>query len=63
LILPDERLKDDKEKIGETKDGLGIYSYKMHCRKTLPKDARIVCFHGLPKLTEVHEPWIAENWK
>ena len=41
----------------------GIYSYKMHCRKTLPQDARIVCFHGLPKLTEVHEPWIAENWK
>ena len=26
--LSDERAKDDKEKIGETKDGLGIYSFK-----------------------------------
>jgi hypothetical protein len=27
--LSDERMKEDKERIGETKDGLGIYSYKM----------------------------------
>lgn len=26
--LSDERAKDDKEKIGETKDGLGIYSFR-----------------------------------
>ena len=26
--LSDERAKDDKQKIGETKDGLGIYSFK-----------------------------------
>lgn len=29
FALSDERMKEDKERIGETKDGLGIYSYKM----------------------------------
>lgn len=29
FALSDERVKTDKEKIGETDDGLGIYSYKM----------------------------------
>lgn len=28
FALSDERAKDDKEKIGETKDGMGIYSFK-----------------------------------
>ena len=28
FALSDERAKDDKKKIGETKDGLGIYSFK-----------------------------------
>lgn len=28
FALSDERAKEDKEKIGETKDGLGIYSFK-----------------------------------
>lgn len=28
MSLSDERAKDDKQKIGETKDGLGIYSFK-----------------------------------
>lgn len=28
LTLSDERAKDDKEKIGETEDGLGIYSFR-----------------------------------
>lgn len=29
FALSDERAKDDMKKIGETKDGLGLYSYKM----------------------------------
>lgn len=29
FALSDERAKDDMRKIGETKDGLGLYSYKM----------------------------------
>lgn len=40
----------------------GIYSYKLHCKKRLPPDASIVCFHGKPKLPEVEAPWITEHW-
>lgn len=40
----------------------GIKSYKYHCRKFLPSDAKIVCFHGKPKLTEVNDDWIKEHW-
>jgi hypothetical protein len=36
----------------------GVYSYKYHCRKILPDDAIVVCFHGSPKPAEVNEPWI-----
>jgi hypothetical protein len=28
FMLSDERAKEDKQKIGETKDGLGLYSFK-----------------------------------
>lgn len=41
----------------------GIYSYKRNCKKQLPKDARIVCFHGKPRLHQINEKWIEENWK
>ena len=40
----------------------GIKSYKMHCRKELPKDASIVCFHGKPRPTEVKAEWMEKNW-
>ncbi len=40
----------------------GIKSYKMHCSKHLPSDARVVCFHGRPKLTEVDHDWIRHHW-
>ncbi len=35
-----------------------IYSYKHHCLKGLPKDAKIVCFHGKPRPKEVRESWL-----
>jgi SAM-dependent methyltransferase len=42
----------------------GIYSYKRNCRKSLPKDARIVCFLGRPKLNNPNLPqWVKGNWK
>ncbi len=31
----------------------GVYSYKHHCLKSLPKDAKVVCFHGHPRPHEV----------
>jgi len=41
---------------------LGIKSYKMHCVKRLPRDAAIVCFHGLPRPSEVHTDWMQKHW-
>jgi len=35
----------------------GAKSYKYHCRDGLPKDCRIVVFHGSPKPDEVMEQW------
>jgi len=40
----------------------GIYSYKRHCLGGLPKDARIVCFHGRPRPCNIVEKWVEENW-
>ena len=41
----------------------GIYSYKMHCKKYLPKDSKLVCFHGEPRPTEVKTEWMSKHWK
>lgn len=35
-----------------------VYSYKYHCRKELPKDASVVCFHGEPKPDQVSDQWV-----
>ena len=41
-----------------------ICSFKRQCRQGVPADARIVCFHGKPRLPEVESlPWVKENWK
>lgn len=37
-----------------------VYSYKYHCRGSLPKDARVVCFHGKPDYPEVNDGWVKE---
>ncbi len=42
-------------------------SYRRHCRTKLgvgqlPKDARVVCFHGSPKPPDVDDPWVKEYW-
>lgn len=39
-----------------------IKSYKRHCRKALPKDTSIVCFHGHPRPCSVSDEWVKENW-
>jgi len=41
----------------------GIYSFKRNCRRHLPSDARIVCFHGKPRPWEVSLSWVKENYK
>jgi hypothetical protein len=36
----------------------GVVSYKYHCRQGLPEGARVVCFHGTPKPSEVSDSWV-----
>ena len=51
-------LKDDWRRINK-----GIYSYKYHVRNNgkLPKDSRIIVFHGPPKPHEINEPWMSQS--
>lgn len=32
-----------------------VYSYKMHCRNSVPQDADVVCFHGKPRPWDICE--------
>jgi len=43
----------------------GIYSYKRNCRHELPKNARVICFHGRPRPHAIVEEldWVKQNWK
>ena len=34
-----------------------VKSWKYHCQNGLPKDARVIVFHGSPKPDEVSVPW------
>lgn len=36
----------------------GIYSYKLHCRNGLPRDAVLISFHGKPKPDDVTDEWV-----
>ena len=39
-----------------------VRSYKYHCKSFLPEEASVVCFHGLPRPTEVKAPWMERHW-
>lgn len=43
----------------------GLYSYKWHCREKLPKDSKVVCFHGQPRPHQVAKQvsWVESNWQ
>ena len=43
----------------------GIYSFKRECRRNggPPRDSRIVCFHGRPRVHEVEDRWVMEAWQ
>jgi len=41
----------------------GIYSYKRECRNRLPKDARIICFHGRPRIHDIKDAWAKDAWR
>lgn len=43
----------------------GIFSYKRQCKRNghYPSNARIICFHGKPRITQLmNVKWIKENW-
>lgn len=45
-------------------DFSGIYSFKRNCRNGLPKDAKIVCFHGKPRPFQALDiPWVRRHYK
>jgi len=41
-----------------------VVSSKAHCRTGLPENARVVCMHGRPRMTEL-EPthWLRQRWE
>lgn len=55
-----DTLNREVEQINDYFDG--IRSYKMHCKKHLPKGTSLVCFHGLPRCDEVKTDWMEKNW-
>lgn len=38
-------------------------SYKEHCKEGIPKNAKVICFHGNPRPHEVLTGWIPQIWK
>ena len=45
-----------------------VVSFKLHCKKSLPSNASVVCYHGNPGIADSikmypQHTWIAENWK
>lgn len=40
-----------------------IVSYKIHCGSSLPKNARLVSFHGDPKPRFASIDWVNKNWR
>lgn len=40
----------------------GVFSYKVDCKAGLPADARLVCFHGLPRPHQVSDDWVKRVW-
>jgi len=41
----------------------GIYSYKKQCKLEVPKDTKVICFHGEPRIHNLKIPLVKENWK
>ncbi len=39
-----------------------VVSFKVHCGTGVPKGARLVKFHGEPRIHDCQEPWVREAW-
>lgn len=40
-----------------------VVSFKKDCRRGLPKNARVVVFHGVPKPWAVRDPWMVRAYR
>lgn len=53
-----------------------VVSFKMHCQSGIPKDASIICYHGVPGIPESvtyqgrqwrwdlsPQPWVLDHWR
>jgi len=40
-----------------------VVSYKAHCLEGVPRNARLVKFHGQPRIHECQDPWVEVAWK
>lgn len=53
-----------------------VVSFKVHCRKGIPENASIICYHGKPSIPEsmsqvntvdkwtiAPQPWVAKHWR
>lgn len=60
----DERTILEEAKANCWKDVIGhkICSYKYHAKRGLPRDSRIVSFHGKPLPHQATADWIKEKW-
>lgn len=55
-VYVERKLREKGVKYGFLQDVFsGVYSYKYHCKDQVPKDAKIICFHGRPRPWEVKE--------
>ncbi len=52
------KLKGGNFPVSFVQDSLdGVYSWKRHCKGTVPKDCNILVFHGKPRPWQVPEVW------
>lgn len=62
------RLHGDQDWIGECRPDAQIFdpelvvSYKAHCQRGLPHNARVVCCHGRPKPNKIMDEWFRSRW-
>ena len=55
------QLRDEERIEVEYFDKEDVISYKYHCRgKSLPRDTKVVVFHGKPRPSEVRDEWVMD---
>ena len=61
-ILVNEIYGQDGLKRWQTEYPSQIVSFKEHCKNGVPEGARLVKFHGQPRIHDCEEPWVRAAW-